>query len=180
MSLVFRMRSGLRRVRGASAVLVAALAAAGCMYSFEGGGLPPHIRTVYVDIFENSTTDEQLRGEIHRALQTELPRELGVRLAPQASADAIIRGRISAYDEQTVNLDPNTGPRGQVQARQRRLQITFEAEIFDIRDNQTIWKGSSLAAVGDYDPQGETVLVARGEAIKDVVRKVVQGAQSQW
>jgi hypothetical protein len=180
MSLAFPMRSGLRRVRGASAVLLAALGAAGCMYSFVGGGLPSHIRTVYVDIFDNSTTDEQLRSEIHRALQEQLPRELGVRLAPQASADAIIRGRISGYDELTVNLDPNTGPRGQVQARQRRLQITFDAEIFDIRDNRAIWKGNSLAAVGDYDPQGETVLTARGEAVTDVVRKVVQGAQSQW
>ena len=150
------------------------------MYSFTGGGLPSHIRTVYVDFFENATADELLRADVQRALQTQLPRELGVRLAPQASADAIIRGRITGYDEVAVNIDPNVDPRGRIQTRQKRLQLTFDAEIFDIRNDRTIWRGSSIGAIGDWDPQGQTVEIARTEAIEDVVRKIVQGAQSQW
>jgi hypothetical protein len=150
------------------------------MYSFTGGGLPSHIRTVYVDLWENSTTDEPLRAEVQTALQRQLPRELGVRLAPQASADAIIRGRITGYDEVTVNVDPNTDPQGRLQTRQKRLQLTFDAEIFDIRENAVIWRGGSIAAQGTWDPQGQTVLEAREEAVTDVVRKIVQGAQSQW
>ena len=172
--------SGLRRALAGSIAAAAVLSAAGCMYSFTGGGLPSHIRTVYVDLFENSTSEEPLRSEIQRALQTQLPRELGVRLAPQASADAIVRGRITGYDELTVNVDPNTDPQGRLQTRQRRLQITFDAEIYDLGNDQSIWKGSSVAAVGNWDPQSQTVLVARGLAVTDVVRKIVQGAQSQW
>jgi hypothetical protein len=150
------------------------------MYSFTGGGLPSHIRTVYVDFFENATADELLRADVQRALQTQLPRELGVRLAPQASADAIIRGRITGYDEVAVNIDPNVDQRGRIQTRQKRLQLTFDAEIFDIRNDSPIWRGSGIGAIGDWDPQGQTVETARQEAITDVVRKIVQGAQSQW
>jgi hypothetical protein len=174
------MTSGLRRALSASAVALVALSAAGCFYKFTGGGLPSHIRTVYVDLFENTTSDELLRPDVQRALQQQLPRDLGVRLAPQASADAIIRGRITGYDEQTVNVDPNTDPRGRLQTRQRRLQLTFDAEIFDIRNDKAIWRGNSVAAVGNWDPQSQTVSVARQEAITDVVRKIVAGAQSQW
>lgn len=174
------MRSGIRLARSLAVVAVVGLAPSGCIYGFTGGGLPSGIRTVYVDLFENSTTDEPLRADVQRALQTQLPGELGVRLAPQATADAIVRGRITGYDESTVNIDPNTSPRGQVQTLQRRLQITFDAEIFAIEENRSIWRGSSVGAVGDWNPQSESVLQARREAIDDVVRKIVQGAQSQW
>jgi hypothetical protein len=174
------MTSGLRRALSVSAALLLALSAGGCIYKFTGGGLPSHIHTGYVDLFENSTTDELLRPDVQRALQQQLPRELGVRLAPQASADAIIRGRITGYDEMTVNIDPNTGPRGTVQTRQRRLQLTFDAEIYDIRNDKPIWRGNSVAAVGNWDPQSQAVTIARQQAITDVVRKIVQGAQSQW
>jgi hypothetical protein len=180
MSLPSPMRSGLRRAWAASAAVLLALSATGCIYKFTGGGLPSHIRTVYVDLFDNSTTDELLRPDVQRALQQQLPRELGVRLAPQASADAIIRGRITGYDEQTVNIDPNTGRNGTVQTRQRRLQLVFDAEIFDVHNDRPIWRGSSVAAVGNWDPQTQAVTVARTQAITDVVRKIVQGAQSQW
>jgi hypothetical protein len=150
------------------------------MYKFTGGGLPAHIRTVYVDLFDNTTSDELLRPDVQRALQQQLPRDLGVRLAPQASADAIIRGKITSYDEMTVNVDPSTDARGRLQTRQRRLQLTFDAEIYDIREDKPIWRGSSVAAIGNWDPQSQTVTIARQEAITDVVRKIVQGAQSQW
>jgi hypothetical protein len=174
------MTSGLRRAPIVSALLLVGTLLSGCMYGFTGGGLPAHIRTVYVDLFENSTPDESLRPDVQRALQQQLPRELGVRLAPQASADAIIRGRITGYDEVTVNVDPNTDARGRLQTNQRRLQLTFDAEIFDIKQDKQLWRGSGVAAIGNWNPQNQTITDARQQAIIDVVRKVVQGAQSQW
>ncbi|HYW07953.1 MAG TPA: LPS assembly lipoprotein LptE [Longimicrobium sp.] len=150
------------------------------MYSLTGGGLPSNVRTVYVELFENNTTDEALRGDVQRALQQRLPRELGVRLAPQATADAIIRGRLTGYDEQTININGQDQPGGRVQPVQRRLQITFESEIYDVRADKVLWKGNSISAVGDYNPTNQTINDARAKAVIEVVQKVVQGAQSQW
>lgn len=176
-----RKTSGALRALLASALFALTATLAGCIYSFSGGGLPPNIRTVYVDLFENTTPDEALRGDVQRALQQRLPRDLGVRLAAQANADAIIRGRLSGYDETTLNIsaqEQSTG--GRVQPVQRRLQLTFNAEIYDVRKDSVIWRGNNLSAFGDYNPSNQTINVAREKAVLDIIQKVVQGAQSQW
>lgn len=173
-----RKTSGARRALLGSLLLAVTLS--GCFYQLTGGGLPPNIRTVYVDLWENTTPDEALRGEVQRALQQRLPRELGVRLAPQASADAIIRGKLSGYDETTLNIAAQEQRGGRVQPVQRRLQITFDAEVFDVRGEKVIWKGNNISAFGDYNPSSQTINVAREKAVVDIIQKLVQGAQSQW
>jgi lipopolysaccharide assembly LptE-like protein len=173
------MTSGARRARTASALLACALLLAGCLYSFTGGGLPSHIRTVYVDYFENTTPYEFLRGDVQRELQAELPRNLGVRLAPQTTADAVVRGRLTGYDELDVNTDPNT-ENGRIVRQQKRVQITFDAEIYDVKEDQVIWQGNSIAAIGHYAPERESVDVGRERALQELIQKLIQGAQSQW
>ena len=150
------------------------------MYSFTGGGLPSHVRTVFVELFENQTPYEFLRAEIQRELQRELPRDLGVRLAAQANADAIIRGELTSYQETTVNIDPNTSPTGRIQTQQRRVEITFNAEIYDVEKDQVIWRGNGISAQGDYNPERENVDAGRERAIEQLIQKVTEGAQSQW
>jgi len=174
----FRKTSGARRALLGSILLAVALS--GCMYQLTGGGLPPNIRTVYVELFENTTPDEALRGDVQRALQQRLPRELGVRLSAQASADAIIRGTLRGYDETTLNIAAQQQTGGRVQPVQRRLQITFDAEVFDVRGDKVLWKGTNISAFGDYNPSNQTINVAREKAVVDIIQKVVQGAQSQW
>ncbi len=176
---LFLKTPGLRRGRAASALLAVALLLSGCMYGFTGGGLPENIRTVYVELWENNTPYEFLRTDVQQQLQNELPRRLGVRLAPQATADAIIRGKLNSYDEVTVNIDPNsTG--GRINTQQRRVQITFDAEIYDVKGDKVIWTGSSISAVGNYNPSSEQVDRGRERAREELIQKVVQGAQSQW
>jgi Lipopolysaccharide-assembly len=179
----FPMTPGLRRARKAALPALAALwlaAAGGCMYRLTGGGLPANIRTVFVESFENTTPYEVLRGEVQQRLRTELPRNLGVRLATQQNADAIVRGTLRGYDEQVVNTAPNT-EQGRIVREQTRIQITFDAQIYDVKEDKVIWQGSGLTAIGLYSPdRGESVDVGRNRALDDFIQKVVQGAQSQW
>ena len=44
--------------------LVLCASSAGCLYSFVGGGLPEHIRTIAIIPFENSTSQPLLESEI--------------------------------------------------------------------------------------------------------------------
>jgi outer membrane lipopolysaccharide assembly protein LptE/RlpB len=180
MSLLSPMTPGLRRARAASAALAAALLLAGCMYRFTGGGLPSHIRTVYVELWENNTPYEFLRADVQRQLQQELPRNLGLRLAPQTTADAVVRGRLNSYEEVVVNIDPNTTPGGRINTQQSRVQITFDAEIYDVKNDAVLWRGSSISAIGNYNPQGESVEAGRERALEELIEKLIQGAQSQW
>jgi hypothetical protein len=174
------MTSGALRVRAASALLAAVLLASGCIYKFTGGGLPTNIRTVYVDLFDNSTPYDFLRSDVQRQLQDQLPRSLGLRLASQQTADAIVRGKLSGYDEAVTNFDPNAAG-GRINSNQTRVQITFDAEIFDVKGDKVLWQGSSISAIGLFSREkGETVEVGRRKALEDLVQKLIEGAQSQW
>ncbi|MFL5385611.1 MAG: LPS assembly lipoprotein LptE [Longimicrobiaceae bacterium] len=172
--------SGARRARAASALLAATLLLSGCIYKFTGGGLPTNIRTVYVDLFDNTTPYDFLRSDVQRQLQDQLPRNLGLRLAPQQTADAIVRGKLSGYDEAVTNFDPNA-PGGRINSNQTRVQITFDAEIYDVKADRVLWQGSSISAIGLFSREkGETVEVGRRKALEDLVQKLIEGAQSQW
>ena len=172
--------SGARRARAASALLAAAFLLSGCIYKFTGGGLPTNIRTVYVDLFDNTTPYDFLRSDVQRQLQDQLPRNLGLRLASQQTADAIVRGKLSGYDEAVTNFDPNA-PGGRINSNQTRVQITFDAEIYDVKADRVLWQGSSISAIGLFSREkGETVEVGRRKALEDLVQKLIEGAQSQW
>jgi hypothetical protein len=175
------MTSGARRARAASALLAAALLLSGCIYKFTGGGLPSNIRTVYVDLFDNTTPYDFLRSDVQRQLQDQLPRNLGLRLASQQTADAIVRGKLSGYDEAVTNFDPSAVSGGRINSNQTRVQITFDAEIYDVKGDKVIWQGSSISAIGLFSREkGETVEVGRRKALEDLVQKLIEGAQSQW
>lgn len=177
MSERFRNRPGVRRARAASALLACVALLSGCLYSFTGGGLPGHIRTVAVVSFENNTPQSVLATDAMQQLRTELPRKLGVRLAEQRVADAVIRGTITGYSEATTAFA--TGG-GQVNPNQMEVRITFEAEIYDLRQDRAIWKQGGISAVGNFNPGREQAQAGRTRAIEQMVQKIVEGAQSQW
>jgi hypothetical protein len=176
----FRMPPGALRARSALALLLVLPLVAGCMYRFVGGGLPTHVRRVYIEPFDNETPYAALGSDLNRILQDRLPGALGVRLAAQQSADAVVRGRLRSVEEQTTNFDPSPDPSGRIQRLEARVQVSFDAEIYDVREDRVLWRGSGITAIGNFDPVRETVDAGRRKALDQVVQKLVEGAQSQW
>ena len=60
------------------------------------------------------------------------------------------------------------------------MQISFDAEIFDVRNDKVLWRGNGLTAIGNFEPGREDVDDGRKKALELVVQKIVEGAQSQW
>lgn len=174
MSLPLPKPFGIRLALAASLVL----AASGCFYGFTGGGLPPHIDTIAVLPFENRTTQPVLSTDIQLALQNSLPRNLGVRLASEALADAVVRGKITSYEETAPGIRPDAGGRPEVV--QRQVRLTVEAEIYDLRQDKPLWQAGTLSVTANYQPDSELPSAGQARAIKDLVQKVIDGAQSQW
>lgn len=170
--------------RASLLILLGTLFVSGCMYSFSGGGLPQHVRTVAILPFENETAKGLLGTAVQDALERELRRRLGVRLASEANADAIVRGRIVNYSDDAPGLrtdQPATGGRTNVDVALRKVRLTFVAEIYDVRQDRILWQGNSLQAEGNYRPEaGELEEVGIAEALKDLVNKITEGAQSDW
>ena len=176
-----RRISGIR-LASLIAVLAGALGATACNYSFRAGaGFPEHIRTVAILPFENETQPPrfELTDEIHRLLMRELPRALGVQLASEDVADAVIRGVIRRYDLTAPNYRQSaSGESAEVLQRQVRLAIAVE--IIDLQENMIIFEDRSLTSEGQYLEDSETEEDGRNEAIELLVQKIVDGAQSNW
>lgn len=178
MSHRFPNPSGRPVARLASAALLL-LATTGCMYSLTGGGLPGHINTIAVLPFENTTSQPLLETDIEQVMQRVLPGNLGVNLAAEDVADAVIRGRIISYEEVATSVRP-TGEDQQVPVVQRQIRIAYEAEIYDVLEDRPLWRARSQSVIGNFQPDSETPLEGRSRAIDELIKKVIEGAQSQW
>ncbi|MFL5578077.1 MAG: LPS assembly lipoprotein LptE [Gemmatimonadaceae bacterium] len=145
-------------------------------YGFSGGGLPSHVKTLAVLPFENQTPSASLQQELVASMRREMERRLGLRDAPEARADAIVRGTLVRYDVDvpiSFTADPN-----QATTARRMLQVTVDVELVDSRSGKALWQRKGLVAQGEYSESEESE--GRRRAIERVVNEVIEGAQSQW
>lgn len=170
-------------IPGADVRLLLALAAtalftAACNYGFQGGGFPPHIRTVYIEPFENETPQFDLTTRIYQLMIAELPRRLGVRVAGERAADAVLRGEIRRYDDVTQNYRAGAGDQPIPNVVSHEVQVQISAQLVDVRENVIRWEGT-VTGRGTYraDQDDEVGKVA---AIENLLEQIVDGAQSQW
>ncbi len=166
------------RRSGRYSLLFALLATvAGCWpYGFAGGGLPSNIHTVAVLPFENETPQAELQREVWEALRTEMKSRLGLRDAPEARADAVVRGTLLRYDTGIpIAISAN---RGQVTSARRKLQIVCDIEIVDQKTGKLLWQRKGITAEGEYEEPNE--INGRRDALQKLVADVIEGAQSQW
>jgi len=175
----FRQISGRLRARaseGATALATALLAAC---YSFSGGGgFPSDVNTMYIAPFENGTVQFDLESQLFRKLTETLPRALGVRAAGEQVADAIVRGRITRYDDVAQAYQP--GQAGTVQVLQNQVTVVVSVQIVDVKRNLILWESSGVSGRGEYRPDSQNDGVAREKALDALVQQIVDGAQSQW
>ena len=169
----------MRLTRRTSGCLIALslVAAPGCSYGFAGGGFPPDVSTVAVLPFDNLTSEPTLTQEVLEAVREAVENRLGLRAAGEASADAVVRGRITRY-EPDLPVAYRGNDANQVTVTRRMVQLTVTVEIVDQRSGRTLWQRPSLTVDGDYDPGSE--VEGRRRALEKLTTDIVDGAQSQW
>ena len=167
----------MRRSGRFSLIVALLMTVAGCWpYGFAGGGLPSNIHTVAVLPFENETPQAELQREVWEALRSEMKSRLGLRDAPEARADAIVRGTLLRYDTGIpIAISAN---RGQVTSARRKLQIVCDIEIVDQKTGKLLWQRKGITAEGEYEEPNE--VNGRRDALQKLVADVIEGAQSQW
>lgn len=179
MSSRFRPGSG-RRARFSAALLLAAALVSGCNYGFRGGGgFPSSIQTIYIAPFENETVQFELGQQLFAELLERVPPALGIRPAGEEAADAILRGRITRYDDVAQNYRPGEAGRG-AQVLQHEVQVGISVELIDVERNVILWESSGLTGRGQYQPDSQTDQQGRTEAVEELVQLILDGAQSQW
>lgn len=162
---------------GVASLLILTVALTGCLYSLSGGGgMPRHVRTVAVIPFENETANPELTGELHQELRKAFGDRLGLRDATEQRANAVVRGKITAY-EADVPVAFSADPMRATSAR-RRLQMRVDVEIIDQTTGRVLYQRSGVSAEGEYAEREEPA--GRKQAIQRIVNDIIEGAQSQW
>jgi len=145
------------------------------VYGFAGGTLP-NVKTVAILPFDNDTPEPALTQQVSEAVRQALEGRLGLRVATEASADAIVHGRVVRYDaDLPVALQPG---QGQVNVTKRKVQLMVDVEIVNQREGTTVWKRQGILVDGEYTPPQEAE--GRKLALDKLVTQIVDGAQSQW
>ena len=149
----------------------------GCLYGFQGGGLPGHIKTVAIIPFDNQTAEPSLTIEVNEAIREAVGSRLGLRASSEETADAVVRGAILRYTPD-IPLQFRGDEQGNVNVSRRRVQLSIRVEIFDQRENRMLLERPNLRVDGEYDPPEEQE--GRRLALDKLVSDIVDGAQSQW
>jgi hypothetical protein len=157
-----------------------AITAGACNYGFTGGGgFPSHVRTLYIAPLENETVQFDIDQQIYRMLGERLPRALGVRLAGERAADAIMRATVTAYEDVAQNYRPGQ-QQGSVEVIQHQVQVRLNLQIIDVRQNVILFESQGITGRGEYRPDTQSDEVARTRAIETLIQQIIDGAQSQW
>lgn len=167
------------RLSGPLLLVVLLAGSSGCNYSFRAGSFPDYIETVAIVPFENDTDRFELTQEVHQALLQELPGALGVQLAGEEYADAVVRGTITSYTL-TAPLYRSGGTGQRAEVLQRQVTIRVEVQILDTHENRILWEDRGVSTQGEYLEASENEAVGKNEAIELLVQKIVDGAQSNW
>lgn len=153
-----------------------ALVMAGCFYGFHGGGLPSDIRTMTVIPFENQTPVADVQREISDSIRTRLVSRLGLRVASENRADAVVRGTLRRYEADIpIGYEARTRAATSVQ---RQLEMVLDIDVVDQKTGKSLWSRKGFTVQGQYQETQE--LVGRSKAVDKLVTAIVEGIQSQW
>ncbi len=128
------------------AILIVLLLA-GCGYHLEGSSerIDPTLRTVFVDVFTNRTSEAHAENIIRTAFISRFVQEGRFKLArSRGEADVICRGAVrnlqaSPLSYKATNL-----------AAEDRLTVTLEIFFEERESGRTLWSDRAFIATGDY------------------------------
>ncbi|NTU54225.1 MAG: LptE family protein [Chlorobiaceae bacterium] len=169
----------MRKTTGTHGLLVCLLCVLlhGC-YSFSGASLPPHLQTVAVPLFDDSSQAgiAGFRETVTRSLSGKLEAESSLSLEPDpARADAVLKGVIVSYTDEPSQLGGSTE-----RAVTNRITMVIKA-VFEDRVKKTglftqSFVGFADYTSGNYDAQQSAIQSAIDMAVEDLFNRMI----SNW
>jgi hypothetical protein len=168
---------GLHPVR--VVLLVLALLAGGCAYSFYGASVPKHIHTIAVPTFENRTLQPGLEQDITNEVIDVFLGDSRLNLGQPGDADAVVEGVITRYDHSVFGLGQGDT------VEEYRVTIEATITVKDRVKGKDLWTQTNLLGQASYrldapgaGPTDETS--AREAAVTELADKVLSNTLEDW
>jgi hypothetical protein len=142
-------------------------AAAGC-YSFTGGSVPAHLKTVAIPLVD----DQSGFGEpgLREAFTTELTNlfinDNSLELTDRSKADAILEGVLLPISDA-----PSVVQQGE-QVSKRRITMSAKFTFQDVKFHRAVWE-KTFTNWGEYD-SGGNLLSQRQAGLQEAMRKITE------
>jgi Lipopolysaccharide-assembly len=133
---------------GGALALVVALLAGGCGYTV-GGTLPPHIQTIAVPIFRNSTREPAVESIITRAVVEAFSTNGRLRVVRTSQADAILEGDIIGFTVGAIAFDKDSN------VSLYRLVVTVNLRMRDVKRNAVLFTQNGVQEQADFRVLGQ-------------------------
>ena len=157
-------------------------ATGGCGYTV-GSPFSADIRTVYVPTFTTSSNRRGLEYQLTEAVQKQIQERSHFRLANEAEADTILRGRIVDGTKRTLGQTSNSDP--------RELQLNLQVEIIweNARTGELLRKEQvdiapealQMVAQSEFAPEvGQSLASGNREVIDRLARDIVNRMEMPW
>ena len=139
----------------------------GCTYSFKGGSVPAHLKTVAIPLVQDQSGfgDPALRDNLTQQLVDRFTNDNTLQIADRNTADSMVEGVII-----DVKDAPSVVQAGEAVSA-RRITVTVRATFQDLKLRKKIWE-KDFSNWGDYASGGG--LTQRNDGINEAVRKLTE------
>ncbi len=127
--------------------LAVLLAFSSCTYSFRGASLPPGVKSVAVQVFDDRSGfgDPNLRTNLTNELTQKLVADNTLRVTNISTADASIIGVVTG-----VSNEPSA-VQGNQQVGKWRITVNVSIKFENLKTHKSIWT-KDFSDWGEYDP----------------------------
>jgi hypothetical protein len=144
------------------------MALIGCSYSFKGGSVPSHLKTVAIPIVEDQSGygDPSLRDLLTQKLVERFTNDNTLQLAERNSADSMLEGAVT-----DVKDAPEVLQGSGEQVTVRKITVTVRMTFQDLKLRKKVWE-KSFSSWGNYPSGGG--LTQRNEGVQIAVEKLTE------
>lgn len=146
---------------------VLVIPAGGCRYSFSGGSVPPHLKTIAIPIVQDQSGygDPTLKDLFTRQLVDIFTSDGSLALSERAGADAVLETVVTTVAEAPTVVKPGE------QVAERRITVTAHVVFTDVKLRKTVWE-KDFSQWGNF-PSGAGP-TQRNEGVQEAVRKLTE------
>jgi len=167
--------SGASGVLLVAGLVVASLNLVGCGYSTQRP-FRPDIQTVHVEMFQSREFRRELEFRLTESLIKRIEMDTPYRIAPPATADAMLSGEVLSVKNLTLGDDLDTGL-----PREIGSSVAVRYRFKDLRSGEILRERNRFVHQTSYiPPVGETFFDAMTRALDGLAERIVEDMETPW